>query len=542
MKNGKPGLSGGENRRPKLAGRLFFFSFLIPFFLIALALTSGQGLEAADKGSFSAIPVQLAQDSQKAVIFHNRQEEILVLATELRAEKETGVLEFIPFPAEPQVFLVKEPILEKVKELLKKKDIQELEGPAKGGAGGVVPVEIRLSRKLGLHEVTVVKINQPAEFENWVRQFFRQKKIKLENRLEGVLASARDYLDRGFNYFVFDSVVVGKKIGMVEPLAYRFRSAGLYYPLKTSNLVGGSGQVDLVLVLPGSFFVEEMLYKRQDHRYFELFASGWNVSSSSRMYPAEVAELWPEAAGFFKPGQKIYLQLLRYDGPYDFKDDLRWDISGLPRYAYKIENRGFGDMVYSRQKMTEDEIRDYLQAKCAENPGFLKESRAMLDDQMLGYLLTSRLSCEDFVQPEEFEVYKAIYNPSGLNPVRLDGLPTGFVMLEEMTVDRKFEKVKGVDRALLDDYNNKNKKEYKLSEFLPEGLEEFIQVREGQRENLLSSGKNYVSRVGFNPGRTAALVFVSHVSGPEMGAGYLVLLGKYQGAWKPVRILSAEIY
>ncbi|MGB9907014.1 MAG: hypothetical protein ACPLRR_06485 [Candidatus Saccharicenans sp.] len=547
MKNGRKSrkCENGQNGRLKNflikvrlnSGLCFILTLMVAGFFFYRS-----GLAAPDKCAFSARPVQLAQDSQKAIVFHNKQEEILVLATELRAERETQILEFIPFPSEPQVFLVKEPILEKVSELLKKKDIRELLGPTKGG-GGAVPVEIRLSQKMGPHDVTVVKINQPAEFENWVREFFRQKKIQLESKLDGVLANARDYLDRGFDYFVFDSVLVSKETRLVEPLAYRFKSVELYYPLKTSNLFGGSGRVELALVLPGSFFVEELILQKQDQRYFDLLASGWRASSSSKMYPAEVAGLLPEAASFFKPGQKIYLQLLKYEGPYDFKDDLRWDISGLPRYAYKISTSSFLGEI-REQKMTEEEIRDYLQARCAENPGFLKESRVLLDEEMLGYLMTSRLTCEDFVHPEEFEVYKAIYNydPSGLNPLRLDGLPTGFVVLEELTTDRKFEKVEGVKKALLHDFHNKNKKEYRLSEFLPEGLEEFIQVRPDGREHLLSPGKNYVSRVGFNPDRTAALVFVSHVASPEMGVGYLVLLEKFQGTWTPVRVLSAEIY
>ncbi len=541
MKSGDGELNGKKNQASNFARSLILTS-LIPSLLIISALALPGGMKAGDKCAFSARPVELAQDSQKAIIFHNKQEEILVLATELRADRETQVLEFIPFPAEPQVFLVKEPILEKVRELLKKKDIKELQGPTKGG-GGLAPVEIKLSQKMGPHDVTVVKINQAGEFENWVREFFKQKKIQLESKLEGVLANARDYLDRGFNYFVFDSVTVSRETRLVEPLAYRFKSAELYYPLKTSNLVGGSGRVELVLILPGTFFAEELILHKQDQRYFELFRSGWRASSSSKMYPAELGELLPEAAGFFKQGQKIYLQLLKYDGPYDFKDDLRWDISGLPRYAYKISISSFLGEI-REQKMTEDEIKDYLQARCAENPNFLKESRVLLDEEMLGYLLTSRLTCEDFVHPEEFEVYKAIYNfnPSGLSPVRLDGLPTGFVVLEDKTANRKFEKIKGVEKALLDDYDSKNKKEYRLSDFVPEGLEDCIQVRQGERENLLSPGKNYVSRVGFNPGRTAALVFVSHVASPEMGAGYLVLLEKHQGAWTPVKVLSAEIY
>jgi hypothetical protein len=121
MKNGK---DEGRNRRrrPGLPHRFILrLGFWLPLALIVI-LTVRPCLEAADKCAFSATPVRLTQDSQKALIFHNKQEEILVLATELRAEKETVVLEFIPFPSEPQVFLVKGPILEKVNELLKKQE------------------------------------------------------------------------------------------------------------------------------------------------------------------------------------------------------------------------------------------------------------------------------------------------------------------------------------------------------------------------------------------------------------------------------------
>ncbi|MGQ9802186.1 MAG: hypothetical protein ACUVRL_11070 [Candidatus Saccharicenans sp.] len=509
---------------------------------------------SGDRGAFSVIPVDLTQDSQKAVIFHNKDEEILILATELRSEKETRVLEFLPLPSEPAVFRVDKAFLEKVKELVKKKDIQIQESFSKGAGGGTAPVEIKLSQKIGLHDVTVVKINQPTEFENWVKNFFSQKKIKLENKLDDFVAMADDYLHRGFNYFVFDSVTVGKKTRLIEPLAYRFKSKELYYPLKTSNLFGGTGQVDLILILPGSFWVDEIKMVESRLDYLEvLFRRDWEISSSSKMYPEEIAALLPEAGGLFKPGQKIYLQMLSYFGSYDFKDDLIWDVSGLPRYAYKIRMETSYGMNYV-QKMSPDEMKDFLQAKCEEDPQFLKEKRMYLDDDLLGFLLTSGYSCQDFVHPEEFRVYAAVFNPAKLSSVRLDGLPEGWVTLEDQTTNRLAEKIKGVDKELLEDYNSKNKKKYNLGEFLPEGFENLISIRRsesGQGQSLtgvssetisLSSGKTYVSRVGFNKSRTAALVFVSHVAGPEMGVGYLVLLEKNQGVWNPVRILSSQIY
>jgi hypothetical protein len=69
----------------------------------------------ADKGSFSIYPVKLTQESQKAIILHNFKEEVLILGTELKAEKETDVLEFIPFPSEPEVSLAEGNPFEEIK-------------------------------------------------------------------------------------------------------------------------------------------------------------------------------------------------------------------------------------------------------------------------------------------------------------------------------------------------------------------------------------------------------------------------------------------
>lgn len=59
---------------------------------------------------------------------------------------------------------------------------------------------------------------------------------------------------------------------------------------------------------------------------------------------------------------------------------------------------------------------------------------------------------------------------------------------------------------------------------------------------MFSPGKTYVSRVDFNQEKTKALVFVSHVTSPEMGAGYLVLMKKSGATWLPEAVLSHEIY
>jgi hypothetical protein len=73
-----------------------------------------------------------------------------------------------------------------------------------------------------------------------------------KEKLAEVYANAEDYVRRGITYFVFDRVDVSEDIKFIEPLMYRFRTDKIYYPLKTSNLIGGRGAVELILVLPGS--------------------------------------------------------------------------------------------------------------------------------------------------------------------------------------------------------------------------------------------------------------------------------------------------
>jgi len=501
-----------------------FFIFII-FILLP-------GIEvSADRGSFSFGPARISQDSQKAIIFHNKKEEILILATELKADRQVQILEFIPFPSEPAVCLVKGQPFEKVNELLKKKDVEMEKGISKGGSAAA-PVEIKLSQKIGVHEVTVVKINEPQEFEKWVKEFFSGRSQRLENNLDRVIQTARDYLTRGLNYFVFDSVDISQDSRLIEPLAYRFVSDKLYYPLKTSNIVGGEGAVELILILPGSFWLEEM----RDERYFSFFRSGWKVSSSSKMYPDDLAAIYPEAKDLFSGFRQVYLQLLHYSGPYSFKEDLLWEVSSLPPYAYKFSFfTGYG--LDYEQKMTEDEMKDYLEAKCLEDENFLKNPM-FLNEYLLGYMLTSGCTCLDFIHPEEYLVYEAVFHPE----TNLDGLPTGEVLLEPVTLKMKVEYQKGLEKTLIDNFNEKNKKEYNLKAGLPDGQETFLRFRDSESSGGLRSGKTFVSRVGFNPNKTEALVFVSHVADPEMGVGYLLLLGKKAGQWKLSGVFGRQIY
>jgi len=268
--------------------------FAIPLILLSLA-----GAAHADKGPVLwQEGVHLRQEAQKAIILHNAAEEVLILGTELKASRETEILEFIPFPSEPEVSLAKGNPLEEAARLINRKGLVFTFSSAEGVKGGAekttAPVEIRLSKRVGLHDVTVVKINAIAHFERWLEDFFRSKGIRADReKLSAVHRNAQDYIGRGLAYFVFDQVRVSESVRLVEPLTYRFKTDRIYYPLKTSNLIGGSGIVELILVLPGS--VTEHIWRGIWNIFPRGRGSAIQISSSSKVYPDELTTLYPDA-------------------------------------------------------------------------------------------------------------------------------------------------------------------------------------------------------------------------------------------------------
>ena len=323
----------------------------------------------ADKGHIWPRPVGLSETSQKAIILHNRDEEVLILGVELQAQVATDILEFIPFPSEPKVTLAEGNPFEQAGRLIRAKGLEiESRHPVKGGAASHGAVEIRFSEKVGLHDVTVIKINDAKGLTEWVNAFFKGKGIEAKPELDRVIPIAEDYLRRGFPYFVFDYVPVQPETKFIEALTYRFKTERLYYPLKTSNIVSGKGAVEAILLLPGSFVFESEPEKEM--RFWTILRGlssanpdGWRLSSSAKIVPAEAKALYPEAERFFRKTPKLYLQVLEFRGDYGFRDDLLLDLSFLAPYAYKLPAMDFGSHGYFFDKFSSEEIKDYCEAK-----------------------------------------------------------------------------------------------------------------------------------------------------------------------------------
>ena len=463
--------------------------YLLLYALIFLLLSLCSPV-LADKGSVSPSPVRLSQDSQRAIIMHNSEEEVLILGTELRAEKETDVLEFIPFPSEPEVKLAAgDPFKEIERLMVEEKGIELINREAsKGGGAETVPVEIKLSEKIGLHDVTVIKINDISGFTQWVEEFFNRKGIKVVSDLSGFYKNAEDYTSRGINYFVFDYVSIKTQKRTIEPLVYRFKTNRVYYPLKTSNIIGGNGIVDLIFILPGSFSKEDYFRLSDDMRnIFEL-------SNSARVYPEELEKIYPGASEFFSKVDKIFIQMMRYAGPYNFQQDLYYDTSKLePRsYAWEME------FLFGYDLIPVDDEEEYRRRVFYEYPYF-----------------------NDF----EYDVYSVLFSSN-----ELEGIIPKDIKLGQTTIKKKLQMdlAKQLGRAVIEDFNIKNENEYLLdgywlSRVLKKTPDKRVTIR--LKDAIDSTGEViYISRVGFNMNKTKALVYVKKVNDNATEAEYLIVL------------------
>ena len=325
----------------------------------------------ADMGRVTTSDAVVSEDAQQAIIFHNLEEEILILGTDLKADKKTTILRFIPFPSEPTVSLVEGKPFDRVSELMKEHNMVFLNF-SKSGSSSSDPVEVTFSAKIGAHDITVICINEIAEFKDWVAEFLKGKGLAPEGDNQQVMNVASDYVKREINYFVFDLVEITPEAQFVEPIAYRFKSREFYYPLKTSNTFGGSGGIDLIIVAPGTLCdtgpFSQALYMEKPKDIYQSsppclstlsnkrpFSYPVRASTTAELSREEIKAIYAPAKSFFKKNEPVVMQLIRYHGEYDFDDDILIDISKAPKLGmeyieYPGDESSFVQFMKTREK------------------------------------------------------------------------------------------------------------------------------------------------------------------------------------------------
>lgn len=316
---------------------------------------------AADMGRIyvSDEDVTVSEDAQKAIILHNLSEEVLILGTDLKATKKTGIIRFIPFPSEPKVSLAPKGVFEHAAAMINKYDLkyQEL-FYSKGGEpeAKTKGVQLLLNKKLGAHDLTIIKVNDVSEFRQWVNNYFKSKKLPVKDSYPEEEAIVNDYVKRGIVYFVLDFVELTKAPRFVEPVVYCFPSKQLYYPLKTTNTFGGEGSIELIIIAPATLCspgngpfdpYSSALYKEENpeaQRPYNQRPYCLNLpvkASTSALIVKEendLEKIYPQQGYDFFGNQNAFIQVINYTGKYLFKNDIFADIAtGVPAAVGPIE-------------------------------------------------------------------------------------------------------------------------------------------------------------------------------------------------------------
>ncbi|MCD6319796.1 MAG: DUF2330 domain-containing protein [Candidatus Desulfofervidaceae bacterium] len=222
---------------------------MIRLILTALFLVFECQFSFADMGAIVPVAsVSLHEPGQRAIIAHDEFEEILILATDLKTSQKTKVLRFIPFPSKPEVSIAGKNCFKRLEMIVKSHQLSYLDRYKMMAGFSAKVVEIRFHKKIGAHDVTIVRVNNFQHFMQWINEFFANKGFSQRRLGEKEAKIINAYLQKGFNYFVFDLVELTPETKSVEPLIYRFKTRYFYYPLLTSNLMKGYGTITLFVI------------------------------------------------------------------------------------------------------------------------------------------------------------------------------------------------------------------------------------------------------------------------------------------------------
>ncbi|MEW6742563.1 MAG: DUF2330 domain-containing protein [Planctomycetota bacterium] len=219
-----------------------------------VALSLGHvALAHADMGSIPFRPgVEIFEPSQRALLAWDGCEEILLLATDLRASEPTKVLEVIPLPAEPQVSKGDVEAFARAVEIINQSQREKAEALSHGiaAANGRPAGEVTQQKRIGAHDIAVTRVIDRAGFVEWVKHYLAERGADEPTIPEPLEAVVTEYLQEGYQWFVFDVVELGLEIASKDAILFRFKSQYVYYPLKITRAESGTTQIELIIVTP----------------------------------------------------------------------------------------------------------------------------------------------------------------------------------------------------------------------------------------------------------------------------------------------------
>jgi hypothetical protein len=336
---------------------LVILAFALIFILLAPSSVS------ANRGMIVVGPreVSLQESGQNAIVSWNGDEEIIILSTDAKSSESTLVLEVLPLPSNP--ISVEEGSFgsfTKLTEIINKKvraiRRQEI---AKGlGRDAVAPgIEITFHKKLGAHDVTVVKVNDLNHFMNWVNNFTTKmgfEHTEISSEFENSVAG---YLNRDIKFFVFDVIESSEDKQSIKPLIYRFKTDSLYYPLEitaTSDAGLSRSEVNIFLIAKGK--INETIVRNAN--LLPRTGFDYNIELSKK----ELKEVSPEIENLFD-SDPLVMNVYYYGSLSRLNKDLvvyKQDIH-VPTFFDRISPTISASLVFQFVSETGEEITGYAQ-------------------------------------------------------------------------------------------------------------------------------------------------------------------------------------
>lgn len=218
--------------------------------LLFIILTIFSTNTLADKGSIPLTTgINIYEPYQDALIAWNGSEEILVLSTKLYATEKTKILQILPLPNEPAVKKSSRNVLKRANEFIPQEFFNDSRQLVLRNQDKQTPAaKIKKEVVIGSHDILVVKVLNQDYFTNWVNNYLKDKGESNPQIPESLTKTINNYLNRGYNYFVFDTIEVGPEPKINQAISYHFKSKELYYPLEITKSDCGISEINLLIL------------------------------------------------------------------------------------------------------------------------------------------------------------------------------------------------------------------------------------------------------------------------------------------------------
>jgi len=220
----------------------------------------------ADMGSIPFAPdAHVFEPNQDALIAWSGDEEVLLLATQLRASKPTKVLEVMPLPSKPTVTKGEYRSFVLANNLIRWKNgtvTREYgSGPfgAAPAAADVPAGRIEEVKRIGAHDLSITQVLDKDGFTAWALDYLKKHGAKEAVIPKAFATVIGEYLRDGFTWFVFDVVDLGPQQTPKDVLRFRFKSDFLYFPLRITRSERGNTVVKLMILTEGRIEREQFV-------------------------------------------------------------------------------------------------------------------------------------------------------------------------------------------------------------------------------------------------------------------------------------------